>query len=260
MFKHYRFLILTTLLALVALFIYPLGVLPVKGFFTKITSPLSYEISTFVLGSKNFFHNISQINSLTKMNNELREENLRLQSTNSQCDEIAHQNQILSDQLNLSNNSFSVDQIPAGIIGKSPSGFIQTLKINKGSRVGVQKGKPVLSQGFLIGVVTDVGETWSEVFLVNNSRSLIPVILQTSRGTGLLKGGLEGLMVKDIPVDSEITIGEQVLTSGLGGDLPAGIPVGSVSRIISKESEIFHQVVVNSPINVNKLEVVFVYK
>ena len=134
------------------------------------------------------------------------------------------------------------------------------LKINKGSDDGVKDGQPVISHGYLIGVTSQTTSNNSEVFLITNTRSLVPIILQDSRGTGLLKGGLEGLIAREIPVDSEIKIGESVLTSGLGGDLPAGIPVGQVTDIISKESEIFQQVTVDSPVNIGKLEVVFIYQ
>lgn len=258
--KHYRFLILVTFLALVALVIYPLGILPIRGFTMRIINPISQEISTFVLGSKNFFRNISQINSLTIVNNDLRQENLRLQSANSQCTEIAHQNQILSEGLGFSQQNSSQELVPAYITGRAPSSFVQELKINKGTIDGLKKGKPVVAQGYLIGVISNASDHTSEVSLINNSRSLIPVMLQDSRGTGLLSGGLAGLSVKEIPIDNEIKIGEAVMTSGLGGDLPQGIPIGKVTKIISKESEIFQQVALDSPIDIGRLEIVFVYK
>lgn len=258
--KNYRFLVLITFLALVALIIYPLGVLPARNFVNRLISPISKDVSTFVIGSKNFFYNISQINSLTKTNQELRDENLQLSSQTSQCLEIAHQNQILSEELGFAKNDTSKELIPAYITGQSPSSFMQVFKINKGSLDGVTVGKPVVSQGYLIGVISEVSDHDSQVNLITNSNSLIPVMLADSRGTGLLKGGLEGLSIKEIPVDTDVKIGEQVLTSGLGGDLPQDISIGKVSKIVSKESEIFHEATVDSPIKFGKLEVVFVYK
>lgn len=260
MFKHYRFLILVTILALVALVIYPLGVLPIRGFTMRIINPISEEISTFVLGGKNFFHNISQINSLTKANHDLKEENLRLISESVKCQEIAHQNQILNQELGFMGQNGNQELIPVYITGRAPSGFVQELKTNKGNLDGVQQGKPVVSQGFLIGVVSGTTSHTSQIALVNSSRFLIPVILQDSRGTGLMSGGLAGLVVKEIPIDNQIKVNETVLTSGLGGDLPPGIPIGKISQIISKESEMFQQTAVDSPIDIGKLEVVFIYE
>lgn len=258
--KHYKFVIITTLLALVALIIYPLGVVPLGGYFNNATIPISKGISDFTLGAKNFFSNIKQINSLTKINQDLLAENLALKSANVVCAEVAHQNEILKNELSFSKVDRKEELTPAAITSRSPSGFVQILKVNKGSNDGVKVGKPVISNGYLIGAISEVSGSSSEVFLIGNSRSLIPVVLQDSRGTGLLKGGLEGLIAIEIPVDSQIKIGEQVLTSGLGGDLPASIPIGQVTRIISKESEIFQQVAISSPVNFSKLEVVFIYK
>ena len=258
--KNQKFLIIVFLLALLGLILYPVAIIPLKGMVTQIISPVSAGVSDFTQGTKNFFSNIMQINILTKANQELKAENLALKSTNSQCSEISHQNQILKEELGFSQEERSEELIPAAIIGRSPSGFVQVLKINKGSDDGVKDGQPVISHGYLIGVTSQTTSNNSEVFLITNTRSLVPIILQDSRGTGLLKGGLEGLIAREIPVDSEIKIGESVLTSGLGGDLPAGIPVGQVTDIISKESEIFQQVTVDSPVNIGKLEVVFIYQ
>jgi len=86
----------------------------------------------------------------------------------------------------------------------------------------------------------------------------VPALLQGSRAQGLLRGGISGLVVEKIPFDVAIGENEDILTSGLGDVFVKDIPIGKVAQVISKESEIFKEVSVSSPVEFDKLEVVFV--
>ena len=132
--------------------------------------------------------------------------------------------------------------------------------MNRGADDGVKVGQAVVSQGYLVGRVESVEKYSSQVLLIANANSLIPVTLQVSRGTGLLQGGLTGLIVHSISADTQIQNDENVVTSDLGEEVPAAILVGRVLKIISSESEIFKKVAVSSPVEFNKLEIVFIIR
>lgn len=257
--KSSKFIIIL-ILALTGFIIYPLAIIPIKNQLNNLMNPFSQKVSVFSTGLVNIFSNITQIQSLTKTNKELREENLTLHAENTQLQEIKKENEILKNELGFITSNRDKELISAQIIDRSPSKIMQMIKINKGSKDGLTNNQAVISHGYLIGVVSEIFDNYSQVRMITNSNSLIPVVLQKSRGNGLLQGGLQGLIVREIASDSQIEIGEAVLTSGLGADLPEEIPIGAVSKIINKESEIFQQVTVNSPIEINKLEVVFVVK
>ena len=210
------------------------------------------------LGS--FFSNLGKIKSLLSENNQLVEENNQLKAQVAQMAEIKHENEILKRELGFVQSQSGYELIPAKVVFHSPSSFLQYIKIDKGTKDGVKTGQAVLSNGHLLGVVKEVSNDFAEVNLVTNANSLIPVVLQNSRGTGLLAGGLKGLMAEDIPLDIKIEKNENVVTSGLGGDLPSGIIIGTVQETISGESEIFQRISVKSPIEFGKLEFVFVVK
>jgi rod shape-determining protein MreC len=108
--------------------------------------------------------------------------------------------------------------------------------------------------------VTEARSDNSEVTLITDYNSLVPVILQDSRGTGLIRGGLGGLVVEDVPLNIAIKPNENLVTSGLGGQIPGGIAVGKAQEVISKSGEIFQKVTIVSPIDFSKLEVLFVVK
>ena len=201
---------------------------------------------------------MSHIKDLTKENQNLIKENLELQSQLSLLKEAQHENEILKKEIGFYNTRKDMNILPANIIGRSISGYLRTVTIDRGSKDQIKSGQAIISDGFLVGTVKDVYENSSEITLITDYNSLVPVILQDSRGTGLLRGGLLGLVIEDIPLNIPIKSDEQIVTSGLGGDIPFGIMVGKVNQTISKKGEIFQKVTLNSPIQIYYLEFVFV--
>jgi len=111
-----------------------------------------------------------------------------------------------------------------------------------------------------VGRVDKVLDNFSQVLLITNSNSLIPVVLQESRATGILHGSLSGMVVEEIPLDAKVVNGENVLTRALESNVTEGILVGKVSGLVSKQSEIFQKTTIESPVDFNKLEFVFIIK
>lgn len=259
-FKKYRLIIFLVLLFTIGLFLSSVDLLrPFKNTLNIIDKPLAsgtnYSVNRITL----FFNNLFHLASLGKENQSLIKENLELQSQVSLLKEVQHENEILKNEIGLlqkDNNNLKL--IPANIIGRSSVGYIKTIIIDRGSRDNLKVDQAVISQGHLVGTIKQVYDSSSEVDLITDYISVVPVLLQDSRGTGLLRGGLKGLTMSDIPLNIEIKPGEQVISSGLGGDMPAGILVGKAGEIISSEGEIFQKVTVSSPVQIYFLEFVFV--
>ena len=257
--KYLKFIAFIVALVIIGMF-FSSELVPIKDFFSQIASPIARPLVSFSNSIRGFFGDLGSIRSLSKQNTALEKENDQLKAQVAELSDIKHENEVLKKQLGFVETQKDKELVPAKVIGYSPTGFFQTLKIDKGSKDGVQKGKAVISEGFLIGTIKELGNDYSEVSLITNNRSLVPVVLNQSRGTGLLRGGLKGLVIEDIPLDNKIINGESVVTSGLGGDLPSGIIVGEVKEIISSESEIFQRASIKTPVEFGRLEMVFVIK
>lgn len=246
--------------ALLGFIFYPWIILPIQNKIQQVLQPIARNFSNSSRNLGNFFSKLASIKNLDSQNQSLLDENLQLKAVVANLEELKHENEILKKEINFINTNSISNLMPAQIVAYSPNSYIKSFKINKGARDGIVKNLPVLSSGFLIGIITEVYENSSDVLFITDSKSLIPVILQESRATGLLQGGLKGLIMNEIPLDSVIKPDETVLTSGLGGDLPSGIPIGKATKIISAESAIFQKVIVESPIKFSNLEIVFVRK
>lgn len=257
--KNIKF-IFFVLAVLIIGFFFSSDLISIKNFFIELTSPISKSVNNSTNSISGFFSNIYSIKNLIKENNQLVKENEQLNAQIASLSETRHENEILKKEIGFVQTNTQYQLIPAEIIGYSPTSFLQTLKINKGSKDGVEKGRAVLFNGSLVGTISEVGTNYSAVNLITNNKSLIPVVLKNSRGTGLLKGGLAGLVIEDVALDSQVQNNESVVTSGLGGDLPSGLLIGNVEKIISSQSEIFQRAEVKSLVEFEKMELVFVIK
>ncbi len=127
--------------------------------------------------------------------------------------------------------SYSSEDLIAKVIIDKQSPFLRSIIINKGSKNKIKKGMAVLSDSYLIGKVVEVNFMTSRVLLLSDLNSKIPVTLEPGgfqsivSGDGVNAGAIQYTKDK-LPLD-----GESVLyTSGTGGLLKPGIPIGNISH------------------------------
>jgi rod shape-determining protein MreC len=162
---------------------------------------------------------------------ELGKENFRLSLALHAMRMIEAENIRLRSLLNFSTEK-GVDFIAARVIGYNLSGPLNTISVDKGEVDGVRPFLPVLTPGGLVGKVTEVDKRLSIVELyTSNEFSVSGMVVEcgevgivSPRGTGKLY--LEGLNLR-----TGVKAGDRVVSSGLGGIFPVGIPVGIVETI-----------------------------
>jgi rod shape-determining protein MreC len=223
-----------------------------------IASPLTSSIYQSTSVSFKTIKTLNEIRSLAKDNAKLKKDNNILKSQVANLKESQVRYNILEKEYSLNGSKEGEKYQTAQVIGRSPSAQRDILTLNKGSKQGIKKNQPVLSDGFLIGKISEVRLNSSQAELITNSRFIIPVVLQNSRQTGLLRGGLKGIIVEQLPNDLDLTDNEMVITSGLADQIPGGIPVGTASRTISQPSDIFKTISLVTPVDFSSLEIVFV--
>ena len=127
--------------------------------------------------------------------------------------------------------SYSSEDLIAKVIIDKQSPFLRSIIINKGSKNKIKKGMAVLSDSYLIGKVVEVNFMTSRVLLLSDLNSKIPVTLEPGGFQSIVSGdgvnaGIIQYTKDKLPLD-----GESVLyTSGTGGLLKPGIPIGNISH------------------------------
>jgi len=153
------------------------------------------------------------------------------------------------------------DVLPCGdVVGVDPNPYLRYITINVGAQQGVEVGMPVVSGGSgLVGRVTEVGPRTAKVQLITDPEATVAALLQTSRVTGVVVGQTDGaLHMEYIPQDEEISVGDVVLTSGLGGLIPKGLVIGQVTEVRQKDYELFQVAVVRPAVDFSRLELALV--
>ena len=116
---------------------------------------------------------------------------------------------------------------------------------------------PVLTEQGLVGRISEVTNVTAKVLLITDPNSGVNAILQSSRLNGVVEGAADGTLLMDlIPQGPDFSVGEVVLTSGLGQRFPAGIPIGQVIERRQRDIDIFQQAVVQPEIDFSRLELV----
>jgi rod shape-determining protein MreC len=150
----------------------------------------------------------------------------------------------------------------AFVVSQDPNGMGNWLEIDKGSDDGIVEGMPVIiSKGILIGRIQNVSSYKSQVMLLTNPKSTINVMTTNSGAKGVIKGeyGL-GVILDMILQTDTINIGDSVVTSGVGGEIPRGLYVGNIQEIHESDDHLFQQAVMAFPVQAAKLQIVFVIK
>tara|TARA_B110000014_G_scaffold264485_1_gene266781 strand:+ start:10324 stop:11199 length:876 start_codon:yes stop_codon:yes gene_type:complete len=122
---------------------------------------------------------------------------------------------------------------------------ILTVNYQKGEEIRLEQ--PVFSDNGLIGKISSVGIKSAEVMLLSHIDSLIPVISLRTSLHGILQGnglGKSGYII-NMKKTAEFEEGELLVSSGLGGDVPAGYPVGRISSILDKSENKFLEIKVD---------------
>jgi rod shape-determining protein MreC len=232
---------------------------PLQDRLGYIVEPVLAAENASVAKSVTIFSVLTSIRDLARENAALRGQVVELQAEIANLKEVRHENDVLRGELQFSKQSQDT-YVTAQIVGRTATGIIKDLVINQGTNDGVAVNQAVVAQGYLVGMINSVTDTQATVMLVSHPHALIPVSLQDSRSTGMLRGGISGLTMSDILIDAAASKGETVVTSGLGGLLPPGVPIGRIAEIESRAGDITKKATVTSPLDATKLEIVFVRK
>lgn len=115
----------------------------------------------------------------------------------------------------------------------------QRLVLDAGSSDGVHLGQPVIDAGGLMGQITQVTPSHSTVLLLTDPDHAVPVVVSRN-GVRLIVYGRGGrLELSDVPLNTDVKVGDLIVTSGLGGRFPAGFPVGTVTDLRPDDSRAF---------------------
>jgi rod shape-determining protein MreC len=260
--NYRRFIILFLAILLVAVVLFPeLQKRPVYFLGRPVVfliSGLQKGLTWTANGIGGVWNGYINLISVRRENEILKRDVVRLQDENLQLQEAAQANERLEQVLNFRKaNDFHT--LVAAVIGRDPSNWYRTLMINKGIRDGVAIDMGVITPVGVVGRVIKADPTVSQVLLVTDRNSAVAALIQRTRDEGLVEGTERGLArIKYLSLLADLKDGDLVLTSGLTGSFPKGLPIGTLGHATKKELDLFQQAEVIPSVDFSKLEEVLV--
>ena len=151
------------------------------------------------------------------------------------------------------------DAIAAEVVGRDPSPWFKTIIINKGYQDGVTKASPVVVPEGIVGLVVAATAHYAKVLLIIDQNSSVDAKVQATRARGVVKGDPTGRGSFNYVLRKHaISLGDSVITSGLDGVFPKGLPIGRVSEIVRLSAGIFQEIAITPYVDFDTLEEVLV--
>ncbi len=206
---------------------------------------------------------VQEVGELRQRNAELEDLVNRLTVENLRLAEVETENEQLRTLLEFAQTNPSFDyrggQIIARVLGDSASPFTHPIQIDLGEQHGIAEGMPVVTERGLVGRIFHAYPHTSDIMLITDPRSSVNVMTQASRAPGMMSGRVGELPIMElIPPDVEISVGEIIITSGLGGHFPKGLVVGQIVEIIKNDDLMFQSAIIQPTVDFNRMELVLV--
>ncbi len=252
--KGIPFLILVLLLLIL-----PLSVSStVRDTARNLLSPLGRTLTPAFTGGQQRLSSFNQLASLRDDRTTLQLRVIELQQKVSDLERIKRENETLRKELGVTNSVTSASKVLGRIIIHGTDPLERLIILDVGTNNGVAVGQPVVSEGVLVGRVDAVTANTADVLLLTSKRSKVQVWISESREKGLLMGDGNAISLTQLDRSAKISQKQLVETSGLGGSLPVGIPIGDISNELSKPSDSTQHFLISPLRDFSTLESVFV--
>lgn len=117
----------------------------------------------------------------------------------------------------------------------------ESIILNKGSADGIEPGMPVIAEGGIVGQIRRVAPNTAEAALVTDDKTSVPALLKRNGIRVLVFGsGQPGqIEVRYLSLDVDIKVGDELVSSGIGGYYPAGLMIGEITSIETNSAQGF---------------------
>jgi len=237
----------------------PAGMLLIRKWVLAVQSPFingSSQISAVV---RSLWTDYIELHGAREENRQLQETIRQLSLQQKQMEEIRQENIRLRQLLSI-NELSPIETVGARVVARTPDFLSNLLYINQGQGDGIVVNSPVMSGLGIVGRVVLVSNQNSQVQLITNPDASVGAMLERTRLPGVLRGSGNSLLEMNyISATEQVETGDMVVTSGLDGVYPKGLPIGRVVESY-KGNSLFLMIKVEPSADLIHLEEVSVIK
>ena len=227
-------------------------VLAVSGLIGRVVTGVYDGVASVVNGYVLLVHT-------QRDNGRLRAEIDHLRVENQMTNELLQENDRLRAALGFQKLN-PPRSVTAEIIAKESSPASVTFTLNKGSSTGLERDLPVITPEGVVGRVQTVLPGTAKIMLLTDPGSTIAVRVQRNREEGLLEGKIDRCALKYVSYYVDVQVGDLLVSSGLDGIYPKGLPVAVVTSVHKSEASSFQTVVARPVVRFSRIEDVLVFR
>ena len=224
----------------------------------SVTAPIQTSLQWLLDQSVSLFQNYVYLWSTRKENLFLLETNRQLLNEIGQLRETKQENVRLRALLEF-REKMRFETVTARVIAKDASTDFRAIRLNRGEIAGIKKDMAVVTSEGIVGRILGTTDHTADVVTVVDTLSAIDAIIERSRARGIIEGMTEDLcQLRYALRTDDIVPGDLLISSGLGGVFPKGVPVGTVLKVTRKPYGATQDVEVKPAVDLSKLEEVLV--
>ena len=217
------------------------------------------KVTSVVVGSvTDVWRDYVDLRGMQRENKRLRQEVGTLSRRIEQLEEQALETQRLQRLLALREVP-QAQALTARVAGKDATNWFKTILVDRGGLDGVRRNQPVVAPDGLVGRVVEVTPSSAKVQLLTDPVSAVGGLVQRTRVTGIVSGNLgAGTRVRYLPLMADVAVGDLVVTSGMGGVFPKGIPIGRLTAVERRSGALFQEASLQPTVDLSRLEEVLI--
>lgn len=229
---------------------------PMERWLMGAFGPVAGATEATSSGVGNFFDSFKWVRALRSENADLqaqvakmRQELVRLHGIEEELERLA--------RLTSYARASGEDGFVADVVFADPSSWLRTLVLHTGTE-HAERNQPVVTDRGLVGRVIQTSGRYAKVLLLVDRSATASALVQRTRRQGLVRGaGDAGLLLDNIPSRSDVRVGDRIVTAGLDGIFPRGLPIGVVTSVEPTQG-MFHRIEVEPAVDLGLLDQVYI--
>jgi rod shape-determining protein MreC len=223
-----------------------------------IAAPVERVVSAPIDGVRQFFEEYVDLLGVRADNRRLQRRIAEIESENLQFREALVASGHLARVASM-RDEIEIPMLPAEVVGLDVAPWFHSVLVDRGTQHGVESGYPVITHEGVVGVVTATSRHAAKTMLLLDRQSSVDAVVQRSRARGVLRGiGRDQLEFEFVVRGADVVVGDEVVTSGLGGTYPKGLRLGRVAELRDAGGRLTRIAVVEPAVDLGQLEQVFV--
>ncbi|MBQ2277361.1 MAG: rod shape-determining protein MreC [Clostridia bacterium] len=184
-------------------------------------------------GFASYFYKFDE---LVEENIALRERIAELEKQNYDAAELEERSAWMSNFLEMKSQHTDFKMLSASVTGRENGNYSKILTIDVGTGAGVTKNMPVVTSEGIVGRITELGYNWAKVTTIVEAQTSVGAYIERTEDAGICEGQFDlapdGMCrMSYLPAETQIAVGDRVLSTGYGSVYPRGLVIGYVETV-----------------------------